>query len=723
MRYISKSRHTPRRDSRRQISLLRLLIFSVVFFSVEGACTPAPEFNPCFEIECSHHGRCDLVVGDDGQAPKATCTCDTGYTPSASGWLCLLSQDTSLCAGIDCTGHGHCVSVRGAPRCNCDTGFLPDASGLRCDDICATLTCGLGGVCVHADGAVTCDCPPGTRTSLDGEHCEADGGPYAVYEFTMDNRPDWTMGHATLDFSGAKENKLVEVMSFGFPVDHNRGFSRTTRQIWTLDDAGEMPINATLEDALTQGKVTHRRQTIFSVRRRASEPGYAFDATLQRLDKILTVTGTTQKRSPLPMVGASEYPGWSLGCFSPAFYMFIKRRYDFAAEGVQAIEVFYPSTAIVTTVNVRVDNAASTPSSRVLEFPDEQTIVTYAGDLPKTIHFTRNAWSWRLIPNGAPADANLAPPPPATLAEPTTLPPKIDAPRTLLSPDGVHLAATFTTPPSPKSKLPAILIVGGPFAIDRDHPHRDLPRSPFTGHLAAHLAADGYATLRYDPRGKGQSQGDPETSTLAQLQDDARAAWRALVAEPGVDPARVYVLSANWGSVIALPLLTTTPPPRAYLGLAPVVAKIEDAFVFARTEHLVASGFSKRFVNSQQTTVKDQLLKIAAGTLPDTHYDGLPRALFVELLAYDGRPALSTFPGPILLLRGDQDLESDPAQIDLAVDAATSAKKSDLDIQTLAGLTFHFSAGKRSNLWETSVLPLIVAPALTTTLSTWLASH
>jgi pimeloyl-ACP methyl ester carboxylesterase len=689
-----------------------------------AACSQPPGFDPCLEIDCSGHGRCTLV-SSAGAERTATCLCDSGYLPSASGWLCLAEQDTSLCAGISCSGHGRCASVAGTARCVCDEDFELGESGLTCEDPCAGVNCGLGGSCSRAGGVASCSCPTGTRPTLDQLRCEAGPGPYAVYAFTLDANPGWVLGRATLDFSGAADKRLIETtrVSFGFDY-YGRGYHRTSRQVWTLDAAGDVPVTATIDDLLTQGKIQRRRRIDYALS--DSQSGaHAFQATLQRGDKTVTVSGEATQNPPLPMLGAFEYPGWTLGCFSPAFYMLLLRQVDAEQSGEQQIAVFHPSTGVVSSVRVEVDVAASKPEALVLDLKDEQVRVTYQDDLPATIRFASNEWTWTLEPDGAPIDSNLTPAPTATAAPAPTLPTVEEAPRSLTGAANTLLAATFARPtgsPAPAS-LPAILLVSGPFAADRDHPDQTLPRSPLYQHLAAHLAAAGYATLRYDPRGRGQSQGDAATATTSQHVADAQAALAALASEGAVDPTRVYVLASGWNTPTALPLLGGTTPVAGYLGLAPIAGTIEDALVYARTEHLAASGFSKTLLKNQRDGVRKTLGEIAAGSYAQPNYGGISKALIAELLPFDGLPTLTAFAGPALLLRGDQDLECDPAQLTLASDAATAAAKTNLTTKTLSGLTYHGSAGSRGDLWESSVLPLEVSPTLLTELSGWLASN
>ena len=93
--------------------------------------------------------------------------------------------------------------------------------------------------------------------------------------------------------------------------------------------------------------------------------------------------------------------------------------------------------------------------------------------------------------------------------------------------EGFGLAATVTTPverPQPADGWPAVLLVSGPGAPDRDGTFSDVP---VFGQLAAALADAGFLVARYDRRGTGQSGGRPE-SAGSRSTPKTRAGWCAI---------------------------------------------------------------------------------------------------------------------------------------------------------------------------------------------------
>jgi pimeloyl-ACP methyl ester carboxylesterase len=74
---------------------------------------------------------------------------------------------------------------------------------------------------------------------------------------------------------------------------------------------------------------------------------------------------------------------------------------------------------------------------------------------------------------------------------------------------------------------------------------------------AALLTAAGFDVLLFDYRGYGHSSGKPSEEGTYR---DARAALTALLAQPGVDPARVFYLGESLGGAVALELALERPP-------------------------------------------------------------------------------------------------------------------------------------------------------------------
>lgn len=126
-----------------------------------------------------------------------------------------------------------------------------------------------------------------------------------------------------------------------------------------------------------------------------------------------------------------------------------------------------------------------------------------------------------------------------------------------------HLAATLTLPAG-EGRLPCALLVPSWLPRTRDgdwdragHPGWFAPRGSAAGagifeRLAAALADRGVASLRYDPRGCGGSDGAWESTALFTRIDDARDAIGAMRSRRELDLRRTAIVGHGEGAGIAI---------------------------------------------------------------------------------------------------------------------------------------------------------------------------
>ena len=87
--------------------------------------------------------------------------------------------------------------------------------------------------------------------------------------------------------------------------------------------------------------------------------------------------------------------------------------------------------------------------------------------------------------------------------------------------NGFSLAGTLSKPDGVSGPLPAVVLISGSGPTDRDETVAGIP---IFGQIADALANAGFAVLRYDKRGVGQSGGRVEAATMADYAEDARTA-------------------------------------------------------------------------------------------------------------------------------------------------------------------------------------------------------
>ncbi len=111
---------------------------------------------------------------------------------------------------------------------------------------------------------------------------------------------------------------------------------------------------------------------------------------------------------------------------------------------------------------------------------------------------------------------------------------------------------------APTHGWPSVILLHG-FTGSRTSDHRLFPL------LSRHLAARGIASLRFDFRGSGESQGDFSEMTVTREVEDTLAAFEYVRRQPGLDPQRVMLLGFSMGGLVAAQSATQARPHRLAL--------------------------------------------------------------------------------------------------------------------------------------------------------------
>jgi len=304
----------------------------------------------------------------------------------------------------------------------------------------------------------------------------------------------------------------------------------------------------------------------------------------------------------------------------------------------------------------------------------------------------------------------------------------------------VKLAGTFTVPQG-KGPFPAVVLVHGSGAIDRD--------GSVFGHktllvLADHLSRQGIAVLRYDKRGVGKSSGKLKEATTRDLAADAEAALRFLRGRPEVDSQRIGVVGHSEGGLVA-PLLASRDASLAFVvmlagpGVRGDRLLVEQQALLARARGVPEAAIEKdRAMNRAlfAAMVEEPTLEAArtkAGLiLAEAERKGdLPAGLgaaalerfgtpwFRELLAYEPAPVLQAVRQPILVLNGERDLQV-PADLDLPPIRTALAGNPRAVVQEMPGLNHLFQTAQTGGTQEYGQIEETFAPAALDTIAGWI---
>ena len=197
-----------------------------------------------------------------------------------------------------------------------------------------------------------------------------------------------------------------------------------------------------------------------------------------------------------------------------------------------------------------------------------------------------------------------------------------------------QLSGIFHRPPRVRKRIPAILFLHG-FGGNRIGHHR------FYVNMARLLERNGFAGLRFDFAGCGESEGDfAKTSLSSQLSDTGKA-LRFLGGRPEVDKNAIGVIGSSIGGTIALMLAGQTSRIKSLVLWAAV----------ARTDEIVRANLDDR--------ARRTLRKIGRLDIGGEHIE---KGFFDEALSLNVLKSLSTARCKLCVIHGTEDQTVAPSE-------------------------------------------------------------
>jgi len=138
----------------------------------------------------------------------------------------------------------------------------------------------------------------------------------------------------------------------------------------------------------------------------------------------------------------------------------------------------------------------------------------------------------------------------------------------------IELAGTLSLPQAAEEGgLPAILIIPGARAWDRNGNIKDGVQYGHYRDIADYLASQGFIVLRYDKRGTGESSGRlPKRDFM--LARDSMSAFNWLNEQPQVDKGKIVLLGHSQGTRIAVTIAAKAESLAAAVLLSPVIKAV-----------------------------------------------------------------------------------------------------------------------------------------------------
>jgi pimeloyl-ACP methyl ester carboxylesterase len=323
--------------------------------------------------------------------------------------------------------------------------------------------------------------------------------------------------------------------------------------------------------------------------------------------------------------------------------------------------------------------------------------------------------------------------------------------------DSVRFGGTLTHPPGQR-RVPAVVILSGTGPQNRNGAFRATGHQPFEV-LADYLTRRGFAVLRTDDRGVGQTTGRYDHATTADFAHDALAAVRYLRTRPDIDPSQVGVLGHSEGGAVAIMAAAESPDVAFVVSLSGLLTPGLQALLFQNTELVRTASLPAR--NQQRSDEINGLMfrtayQYAAATdmeaqLRATYqhwkikddaqlkadkvtYDHFffPLESFVRQatgpwyryhVRFDPAPYLTKVKVPVLALNGDRDLMVDYHGLATAAATLRQAGNKDVTTQVLPGLNHLLQPCRTCLPNEYGDLDTTIDPAVLRIVGDWLAKH
>ncbi len=272
--------------------------------------------------------------------------------------------------------------------------------------------------------------------------------------------------------------------------------------------------------------------------------------------------------------------------------------------------------------------------------------------------------------------------------------------------DNIRLAGTLTLPPGP-GPFPAAILLTGSGPQDRDETLLD--HKPFLV-LADHLTRQGFAVLRYDDRGIGQSGGSFKGSTSVDFAEDAEGAFAYLATRKEIDPKRIVLIGHSEGGILAPMVAAAQPSVAAVVSLAGPAVPGEQIIKRQTVDLALAAGMPEIQAQAAGSVGYQQLLALKA-TDPwmNFYWD------------YDPAPVWEKVKSPVLALNGALDMQVH-ADTSLAViqAALTKGGNTRFEVRKLDGLNHLFQSAATGAGIEYGRIEETFAPSALALISDWL---
>jgi len=286
---------------------------------------------------------------------------------------------------------------------------------------------------------------------------------------------------------------------------------------------------------------------------------------------------------------------------------------------------------------------------------------------------------------------------------------------------GIFLAGTLTKPKDGKN-LTAVVLVAGSGRNDRN----ETPMGHFLL-LSDYLTRHGYAVLRYDKRGVGESEGDYGAATTFDFADDTKAAMDYLKKRPEINARSIGIVGHSEGALIAPINAARNKEDVAFIiMMGGVGIKGSELLLLQSGKMAVITGIPKEeFAEVDRTnrilyeiagstdsdSVVAQKLREAKPGIENSNYEGLLLPWYRTFLSLEPDIYLSKVTCPVLAINGEKDIQCPPEENLAAIEQSLKkAGNGSYMVYTVPGVNHLFQTSDTGSPFEYEQIAEIISP-------------
>lgn len=309
-----------------------------------------------------------------------------------------------------------------------------------------------------------------------------------------------------------------------------------------------------------------------------------------------------------------------------------------------------------------------------------------------------------------------------------------------------NLAGTLTMPKS-DGPFPVVILISGSGPQDRDETIYE--HKPFLV-IADHLTKNGFAVLRYDERGVGESTGEFASATTADFAQDVETLVKWASKQPKLDPEKIILAGHSEGGLVAPMVASRNEAIAGVIMLAGPGVSGGKIIIDQSRKIAAVAGAPENVIEMQDGMLNKLVAQIEADKPFDDEFraslakefsglseeqtesfgaENVVDATLAKLgspwmrffVAYDPQEALTKTKCPILSLIGENDLQVTPELNLSAIESAVkSGGNSDFVQKQLPKLNHLFQVSETGSPSEYVQIEETIDPSLLDEMTSWL---